>query len=827
MGTFRASHGLFDFEVFELVISDGEHVGTTVTYNDPDNSQTAVITLSPGISASQVVQEVVTNLAVPFYTDTVGSQPNILRLTATSVGQRTRPTFTESDPVYSITASTVQEGVEPVTGILLTANSLEGTLTVEGNTSIQGNLAIPGFPNVSASLANFVGGEVTRGEFNAYTSSQEVISASFDTRIDDTLLSASLYSASLENSISGNLASYLVDSASFDSRIDAITGSDINTGSFVTTSSFNAYTSSQDELNNTFATTGSNTFTGDQRIRDAGFTLLSGSQGAIRMDIETTTSGSRIISNFLELHSNTVNTTFNLDVGTNLSIGGIDNVSQSIYLASLGGIDPSRFATTGSNQFKADQGITGSLSFHIPGQRDVRSPAAVSQTSLLELSEDTTLAIFSPVLANGFYFIGQEVIEVVSRFASFHTIRRGLRETEALPHAIGTNVYSIDQIADLNVTYDANGITGRSLFEVDTKVHFSQSVNHHEDTTFRGPAAFLGDVFIENGVTISGSLQLEGVGDVSQSIFEAAQGGIDPSRYVTTASFNAFTSSYNTDSASFDVRIDTNSSSIYQVNNRLTAVSAAFDEDLETTFMDVENQLNSFTASYYVDSASFDTRIQGNGNAILSESFNRIQGDLDVLASASLFSASLENSISGNLANYLVDSASFDMRIDEISGSGIDTGSFATTGSNTFTAPQTIIHATEARTVGQTRNTRSVATNQISVSGDATSLVQVGETVIVESTRAADVTGTVTAIEYSSQFAFTRITLNVSGQWNFNDNVLVVDGITQSTLSANQLQAPNNYTISAPRLDVTGILGIGGIDNVSVVLQVIEQQVNE
>ena len=38
-------------------------------------------------------------------------------------------------------------------------------------------------------------------------------------------------------------------------------GASINTGSFVTTSSFNSYTSSQDLLNATFATTGSNTFT--------------------------------------------------------------------------------------------------------------------------------------------------------------------------------------------------------------------------------------------------------------------------------------------------------------------------------------------------------------------------------------------------------------------------------------------------------------------------------------------------------------------------------------------------------------------------------------
>jgi len=56
---------------------------------------------------------------------------------------------------------------------------------------------------------------------------------------------------------------YTIDSASFNSRI---INSTVNTGSLVTTASFNAYTASQDFKNTTFATTGSNTFIGNQII---------------------------------------------------------------------------------------------------------------------------------------------------------------------------------------------------------------------------------------------------------------------------------------------------------------------------------------------------------------------------------------------------------------------------------------------------------------------------------------------------------------------------------------------------------------------------------
>ena len=66
-------------------------------------------------------------------------------------------------------------------------------------------------------------------------------------------------------------------------------------------------------------------------------------------------------------------------------------------------------------------------------------------------------------------------------------------------------------------------------------------------------------------------------------------GNFDASALVTTSSFNTFTSSYNIDSASFDSRINNSS-----FNTSSLVTTASF---------------NSFTASYVLDSASFNSKI--------------------------------------------------------------------------------------------------------------------------------------------------------------------------------------------------------------------------
>ena len=67
------------------------------------------------------------------------------------------------------------------------------------------------------------------------------------------------------NSLEAQTGSYFIDSASFDERIIAATNEQ-DLSYLLATSSFNEYTQSQNQLNTTWATTGSNQFNGSQTI---------------------------------------------------------------------------------------------------------------------------------------------------------------------------------------------------------------------------------------------------------------------------------------------------------------------------------------------------------------------------------------------------------------------------------------------------------------------------------------------------------------------------------------------------------------------------------
>jgi hypothetical protein len=228
--------------------------------------------------------------------------------------------------------------------------------------------------------------------------------------------------------------------------------------------------------------------------------------------------------------------------------------------------------------------------------------------------------------------------------------------------------------------------------------------------------------------------------------------------FVGTASFNAFTASYYVASASFDVRILANSSSIVILSSSFLTTSASLSASISllsssylnssasfntrilansssigilsssflTTSASLSASISLLSGSYLNSSASFNTRILANSSSIgiLSSSFLNASSSFDTrilnnsssigLLSSSFLntSASLSASISLLSGSYLLSSASFDSRILNNSSSiGIlsssflvasasfdnriisitnVTGSYATTGSNTFIGNQII-----------------------------------------------------------------------------------------------------------------------------------------
>jgi len=87
---------------------------------------------------------------------------------------------------------------------------------------------------------------------------------------------------------------------------------------------------------------------------------------------------------------------------------------------------------------------------------------------------------------------------------------------------------------------------------------------------------------------------------------------------------------------------------------------------------------------YTTESASFNTRIIAAENTgyVTTASFNSFTASTNTFTASISTSVGLLQTFSGS--EYKVDSASFSSRILAVTGSSINTGSFATTGSNTF-----------------------------------------------------------------------------------------------------------------------------------------------
>jgi hypothetical protein len=139
-------------------------------------------------------------------------------------------------------------------------DELSDIQTLSGSVKVQGSLTVNGTPVLTSSVD--ISGLTTTASFNAYTqsnnqrvSSLETNSASVNTSITNinsataslfTSASLALVTASFDTG-TRNLTFTKGDTNTFSVNIPDVSGSTINTGSLVTTSSFNAYTQSNDQ----------------------------------------------------------------------------------------------------------------------------------------------------------------------------------------------------------------------------------------------------------------------------------------------------------------------------------------------------------------------------------------------------------------------------------------------------------------------------------------------------------------------------------------------------------------------------------------------------
>jgi hypothetical protein len=315
--------------------------------------------------------------------------------------------------------------------------------------------------------------------------------------------------------------------------------------------------------------------------------------------------------------------------------------------------------------------------------------------------------------------------------------------TPALLRDFNSDIIEAIQLTGSYATTGANTFVGNQTITGDLTVSgvISASVLHVQYETasviFSTGSNQLGDELTDTQ-TLSGSVKVQGSLTVNGVPVLTGSVSVDTGSLVTTASFNAYTASNNQRVSS----LEANSAS---VNISITNVNAA----TASLFTSV-NSLNSFTASqlilngqyattgsntftgnqvidrasklytngiYWTDvTAGFNNLEiinQGGGNLdfaslnngkirFVSSSVNFLNSPIsssnDISTSANIYAANLTGStlpsglLSSSVTNFTDYSASVDSRINAITGSGtINTGSFATTGSNTFTGNQTYL----------------------------------------------------------------------------------------------------------------------------------------
>ena len=274
-----------------------------------------------------------------------------------------------------------------------------------------------------------------------------------------------------------------------------------------------------------------------------------------------------------------------------------------------------------------------------------------------------------------------------------------------------THTGSIDIVGDLTIQGDVTANVGNfdtvnarllNITEESASVIFSSGSNvlGDEETDrqdligqvivsgtlgVEGNSAFTGSLTVSNEISSS---TLNGIGNVT-----SYSASVDSRIIDVDDRFKNFTASYYTDSASFDDRIDQLELDTGSQDSRLDSLEA-FTGSQETlngfynsfTASNGNDSLNTFTSSYYIDSASFDLRLDQQEafssslvqDFVSTPDFNSYTQSTDIrLNNLELETSSIDN----RLDNIELTTSSLQVEIDGLSSL---TGSYATTGSNVF-----------------------------------------------------------------------------------------------------------------------------------------------
>jgi fibronectin-binding autotransporter adhesin len=518
--------------------------------------------------------------------------------------------------------------------------------------------------------ANVYGANLTASAIPAGTisSSAQITSLGF---VSSSVTASSLITASF----SGNTLTFTKgDASTFGVVIPDVSGSTINTGSF--------------------ATTGSNTFTGNNTFNDnvyitASRELFFGNQSSIRRDLNGTTVfdtyGGYQKRNFtsgevyLWQQANALLTIEN-QAGNEIHISGSATKIQDVDFIPFSASVNSRltgFATTGSNSFNGNQTISGSLTISSSASNDLRVEGRILITG------STT---FTPQL------------RIEGNDGGFTIIGRGgnninTTQVNGVLDAFGQIYANTSSVAGMYM-----GVYDDPNFNTDVEVAIIVSNSGSTFNDWDNGSTFSYVPFMTltpntgnnpipimtRGLGISGSLYVSG------NIYANNLTGstINTGSFATTGS-NQFYGDQTINGGAL------RATAIY--GPTLGSGTGSPIKFTSTTIMDTEvpgQPANLIVSGAVNVSSSFTASLQ-EGYVWVGNSSGRTvtvpTSSFGGGGSTNTGSLMVTGSIAGNILTFTKgDASTFNLIIPSASGSVFDTGSFATTGSNTFYGNQTI-----------------------------------------------------------------------------------------------------------------------------------------
>ncbi len=470
---------------------------------------------------------------------------------------------------------------------------------------------------------------------------------------------------------------YNVDSASWNQQIDALeqftaslATAFVSTASFNSfTSSINAYTASNNTKWNNVEVATASLFTSVNNLNTTTASLVVETQNLELFSASALTSLSNLNSATSSLFTSASLglTTASLS-GQTLTFSKGDGTTFGILIPDVSGSDISQlnaftasqeilnttFATTGSNSFIGNQIITGNVTISGSATSDL---TVVGQ--IFVSSSATALATAPKITVSG--SAGQSIINRNSIRTSNTT------DTAAL---FPSTVFLADlaTLDEIGVTVDpvafsvSGWTTGPAIYVNNTAgdtypavLGFQNKANYTDGrvavlTPLSASAGFTAS--LQNGYAWVGN----SLGQNTQVATSSFGTAINTGSFVTTASFNEYTSSQSTGSLLQTASVNVN------VLTFTKADGSTFDLTVTASGSVVEGTISSsaqITALGFVSSS---------------------------VTASSLVTASFDNG-TRNLTFTKGDSSTFNINIPDVSGS---TGNFATTGSNTFNGDQTI-----------------------------------------------------------------------------------------------------------------------------------------